>query len=199
MQWEKKDGVVGNPENAADLQNVNNVYVWAGCCNGDCSTLANFCQPNTAAAATCAAGAEGGTQGCSTCASGTCNVEPGSSGAITTVWDWINQVNAANFAGHSDWRLPSEGGCNTCFSGSSSSCSSCSAHELETILSSAYPCGMVPCIASIFGPTASNYYWSSTTYTPVPTNAWIVDFAGGYVSSAAEANGLYVRAVRSGS
>jgi hypothetical protein len=125
-------------------------------------------------------------------------VDPASVGALTTVWDWVNQVNAANFAGHSDWRLPSEGGCNTCFNGSSSSCSSCSAHELETILASAYPCGTNPCIASIFGPTASNYYWSSTTYVAAPMNAWIVDFNAGYVSSANEENGLYVRAVRNG-
>src|SRR5262249_61455993 len=27
--------------------------------------------------------------------------------AITTVWDWLNQLNAANFAGHNDWRVPS--------------------------------------------------------------------------------------------
>ena len=31
---------------------------------------------------------------------------------ITTVWDWLNQVNASNFAGHNDWRLPSEYGRN---------------------------------------------------------------------------------------
>ena len=39
------------------------------------------------------------------------------SGASTTVWDWLNQVNTAGFAGHTDWRLPSEAACNSCWSG----------------------------------------------------------------------------------
>src|SRR5438094_8831280 len=45
----------------------------------------------------------GGTTGCGVSASGTCNVDPYSVGAMTTVWGWIDQVNRANSAGHSDW------------------------------------------------------------------------------------------------
>src|SRR5437867_1000755 len=91
LVWEKK---------TAGLHHVNNVYAWAGCCNGDCSTAANYCQPNAAAAATCAAHAEGGTQGCSMCASGICTAYSDDFGALTTVWDWLSQVNAENYAGH---------------------------------------------------------------------------------------------------
>src|SRR5207249_1065782 len=117
-QWEKKTTAVGSGVNPADLHDVDNRYTWAGCCEGDCGTVAKRCQPNEAAAATCSAHADGGTEGCGTCASGTCNLDPLGLGAITTVWDWINQVNAANFAGHNDWRLPSEGGCNnSCYIG----------------------------------------------------------------------------------
>jgi len=186
----------GSGRNAADLHDVDNLYSWAGCCDGNCDPL---CQPNAAAAATCAAQAEDGTEGCGTCA-GTCYVNQATVGTLTTVWDWLNQVNAANFAGHSDWRLPSESACNTCYSGNPSyGCSSCSAHELETILLSAYPCGPQPCISSIFGPTASNIYWSSVSDVTAPTRAWCVSFSGGYATNLPKVNGLFVRAVRGGS
>ncbi len=170
LQWEQKTSTAG-------LQNENNVYSWVGCCNGDCSTSANFCQPNAAAAATCAAQADGGTQGCRTCASGTCNVAPTGYGGLTTVWDWVNQVNAANFAGHSDWRLPSEGGNNSPSTG---------AKELETILLAPFPCETHPCIDAIFGPTASsnslsNFYWSASNSRYSDDFAWFVSFADGLV------------------
>jgi hypothetical protein len=153
-----------------------------------------FCQPNAAAAATCAARADGGTLGCSTCASGTCNVDVTGGGAITTVWDWINRVNAANYAGHNDWRLPSEGGHNSPATG---------ANELETILLALYPsCGTSPCINSIFGPTASSYaaYWSASSDAaccPSGISAWWVSFDNGLVLPLGQKeNALDVRAVR---
>ena len=63
---------------------------------GLCTVGSVLCQPNAAAAATCTAYSDGGTEaGRSTCASGTCNVDPIFSGAITNVWDWVNQLNAA--------------------------------------------------------------------------------------------------------
>jgi hypothetical protein len=202
LQWEKKDGTpaanLGEGEIPTDLHNVNNLYSWAGCCNGDCSTVANFCQPNAAAATTCAAHADGGTQGCSTCASGTCNVDPFSDGALTTVWDWLNQVNAATFAGHSDWRLPSEGGNNSPSTGGK---------ELESIFDGSAPgCGTglsSSCINAIFGPSAeaesAGNYWSASTDPTLPGPlgfAWVVDFGNGDVYALADYFGLYVRAVR---
>jgi hypothetical protein len=196
LQWEKKDTAVGSGRNAADLHDVDNLYSWAGCCDGNCD---HPCQPNAAAAATCAAQAEDGTQDCSTCA-GTCDLDTAGIGTLTTVWDWLNLVNSEGLAGHSDWRLPSESGCNTCYSGDPSyGCSSCSAHDLETILLSAYPCGPQPCISPIFGPTASNIYWSSTSDAPTPTRAWCVNFFRGYAGNLPKTNGLFVRAVRDGS
>jgi hypothetical protein len=181
LQWEKKTI-------AAGLQSVGALYSWAGCCNGDCSSVANLCQPNAAAAATCAAQADGGTDGCSTCASGTCNVDPDADGVVTTVWDWINQVNAANFAGHDDWRLPSEAGNNTVSA----------AKELETIVDpTATGCGLgSPCIDGIFGPTAADAYSSGTTITSSTGMMWVVDFSAGNVGSGSKQNGFYARAVR---
>src|SRR5262245_24828298 len=182
LQWEKKTTAVGSGLNAADLHDVDNVYTWVG----QCTVGGAYCQPNTAAAATCAAHADGGTQGCNTCVSGTCNI-PFQAGAITTVWDWLNQVNAANFAGHNDWRLPSEMGHNYPYTG---------AKELETILAPD-PCG-IPCINSIFGPTVWNdSYWSASTLDSNAEGAWIVYFyGGGGVDGIYKFSGNAVRAVR---
>lgn len=193
LQWEKKDTVAGSGANPADLHDVDNTYTWAGVCDGD----GTLCQPNAAAAATCAAGSEGGTVGCSVCTVGTCNVNPG----ITTVWDWLNQVNAANFAGHGDWRLPRQGACNSCLqvSPTYAYCSSCDPHELETILVTPKPCGTNPCIASIFGPTESFGYWSASSSTTCgPIYAWQVDFGdnGFNVGCQGKTAIYYARAVR---
>ena len=117
------------------------------------------------------------------------------------IGDWINQVNAANFAGHSDWRLPSEGGCDSCWSADPTySCSSCSAHELETILLAPYVCATGPCMNAIFGPTADYYYWSASTIAIAgDPGAWVVSFMprpGGGVYGSLKAYSLPVRAVR---
>lgn len=207
LQWEKKVATVcgGGPNTgdtcfadsdcpggscpSGDPHDAGNVYSWAGCCNGDCT---NYCQPNAAAATTCAAEADGGTLGCSVCASGTCIVDPDSERALTTVWDWLNQVNVANFAGHSDWRLPSEAGCNSCyriiFGGGSCPCSP---NELET--------GFLD--EPILGPRAAYGYWSATTDTGYPTNAWSVDIFHADVDdvgASSKGNAGGVRAVRTG-
>ena len=191
LQWEKKTTAVQSGVDATDLHDVDNRYSWAGTCTVGLA----LCQPNAAAAATCAARSDGGTQACSTCASGTCNVNWGGEGAITTVWDWLNQVNAANFAGHNDWRLPSEGGCNSCYSGTASC--PCTPHELETILLGPYQCATNPCISSIFGSTVSSNYWSASTVVTGEWLAWWVGFDYGQVSPFGNKFGaLSVRAVR---
>jgi hypothetical protein len=56
-----------------------------------------------------------------------------------------------------------------------------------------------PCINAIFGPTASSYYWSSSTYQDFPYFAWGVNFGSGNVGYDYKANDGFVRAVRSGS
>jgi len=185
LQWEKK---VSGP----GLHDVTALYAWAGCCDGDCSNVANFCQPNAAAAATCAAGSEDGAQGCSTCATGTCNVDVDQVGVPTTAWDWINQLNAANFAGHDDWRLLSHAGNNTPLA----------AVELEALIDLTAPgCGIdQPCIDPFFGPTAADAHFSATTINnPSGKMVWVVDFSAGNVGSGSKEFGYYVRAVRGGS
>jgi hypothetical protein len=189
LQWEKKDGASEGP--AGNLHDVDNPYTWAGrCTNGD------LCQPNQAASDTCFAQAEDGTLGCALCAAGAadCDVNPeGFLGVITTVWDWINRVNAENFAGHSDWRLPSEAGQNQC--------STCDPRELDGIRLEPFPCLRLPCIDPIFGPTASSLYWSATSSATSPPFAWFVDFSiPSFFENAVHKNsGVHVRAVRGGS
>lgn len=62
-----------------------------------------------------------------------------------------------------------------------------------------FPCGTSPCIDPIFGPTAANFYWSSTTRTPTfPTDGWGVNFADGNLNLSDKDTGRFVRAVRGG-
>lgn len=96
--------------------------------------------------------------------------------------DWINAVNAENFAGFSDWRVPEQA-------------------ELETILLAPDPCAPTPCIDPIFGPTASavtDFYWSATEFPSVLPRAVAVNFADGRLIASLKAAVLHVRAVRSG-
>jgi len=102
LMWEKKD-------QAGGLHDYSTAYAWAGRCADD----ATRCQPNAAAAAACAAQTDGEV-GCSQCARGTCIVDSDSGvgtnpGPRTTIWDWLSQLNAASFAGHGDWRIPTLG------------------------------------------------------------------------------------------
>jgi len=162
---------VGSGVNAADLDDVDNRYPWAGRCTISTGVL---CQPNAAAAATCAA-QTGGELGCGECGGGdgTCDVDPGSFGAITTIWDWVEQVNAEGFAGHSDWRIPT-------------------ISELNSIVT-----GFNPSIDPVFGPTQSAPYWSGSTISPGSTNAYYVHFYNGSQSDAHKINPYWIRAVRS--
>jgi hypothetical protein len=172
LQWEQK-GTIPGPHH------VNNRYVWAGCCEDGCQTM---CQPNAAAAATCMAMAEVSTEGCGLgCPTGGCYVER--AGAVTTIFDWINQVNAESYAGHSDWRIATEAGFNPT-----------GTRELESIL--AVPCTTVPCIDPIFGPTANGRYWSRTADANRSIDAWNVDFFAGGYSNLVKREPLFVRAVR---
>jgi hypothetical protein len=199
LEWEKKTQTGGNGVNAADLHHVYNTYAWVGTCS---VATSKHCQANAAAEAACKAQTDAAhwADGCEQCTAGegTCVVNTVYAPAIITVWDWLSQVNATNFAGHNDWRLPSESGCNSCYT--DLRCASCGAHELETILlSSSYPCGTNPCIAPMFGPTASTLYWSSSTSDSLGTAAWGVNFAYGEVLGSVKTDSHCVRAVRDAS
>jgi hypothetical protein len=71
--------------------------------------------------------------------------------------------------------------------------------ELRTILTAESPnCSSTPCIDPIFGPTAADFYWSSTSSAGVPAFVWLVGFNGGDVAAYFKDSTLFARAVRGG-
>ncbi|MBI5506700.1 MAG: DUF1566 domain-containing protein [Deltaproteobacteria bacterium] len=102
----------------------------------------------------------------------------------------IAALNTAVFAGHADWRLPNR-------------------NELETLTSlasdhpateAAFNTACAPsCTVTTCSCIRSNFYWTSTTYSSSPGNAWIVGFAVGNTNSNLKSSLYYVRAVRGGS
>jgi hypothetical protein len=185
LEWEKKDGADVTPGSgtvdAGNLHDVDNPYSWAGYC----SIGGTRCQPDAAAAATCAT-QTGGALGCTECGvgEGTCDMDHD---AITTIWDWVNQVNAAGFAGHNDWRLATSAGSGGLGTGE--------AAELESIMD----VGFSPRIDPIFGPTVAWGYWSASTLSIFPDFAWAVWFLDGPDGAVDKDSDMFVRAVRPGS
>ncbi len=115
---------------------------------------------------------------------------PGSTPNGTVFTDFLGALNdctyngstfAGGFAGHCDWRLPTQ-------------------QELLAIVDlTAAGCGNdSPCIPAIFGPTRPSLYWSSATSASFPASAWGVYFFDGTSVSGNKANDLPVRAVRTG-
>lgn len=187
LVWEKKD-------QAGGLHDYAMGYVWAGKCADD----QTYCQPDAAAAGTCSA-ATGGAVGCAQCAGAAiCSTTLGR----PTIWQWLNQINAANFGGHDDWRLPTvaqDGG----------------VAELDTIVDTSAPgCGSTaPCVPRAFdsgcaaGCAASNcsctqagFYWSVTSLAGYPQGAWEIYFYDGSALNFSDKTyAEYTRAVRGGS
>jgi hypothetical protein len=114
-----------------------------------------------------------------------------------TVYTWADAfavhvagLNAAAFAGHTDWRVPN-------------------VKELQSIVnyensnpsvSPAFNTGCVAsCTVATCSCTAAGFYWSSSTFAFVPTEAWVVGFFIGQVTTDSKNGTLFVRAVRGGS
>lgn len=178
--WEKKIAA-GAGAGVGNLHEADNTYTWAG----ECSAATGVsCQPNEAAAATCMQGAHGDQTGCATCQAeqGTCTVDPWGRGAATTIWDWVAQLNAANFAGHTDWRVPTEAVLLSIVDYTSA----------DPALDSAF--GEAACTAGFSG--SCGWYWSANSVPYAPGLAWFVTFDWGEVYSNYESYDLHVRAVR---
>ena len=84
------------------------------------------------------------------------------------------------FANHCDWRIPK-------------------VTELSTIVNlTASGCGGgLPCIDPAFGPTQTNFYWTSSSLMSDSSRGWGVSFYSGALSNGPKSDGaLYARAVR---
>jgi len=97
---------------------------------------------------------------------------------------------ASCFAGHCDWRLPTSNGLGGIGPQQPA--------ELESIVDCS---GGEPCVSPVFGPTASDIYWSSSP-SPVGScdgqSIWVVDFGSGEGNGTVSTAKRFVRAVRGG-
>jgi hypothetical protein len=158
LMWEAKTGC-GSGRSGTNLHAGDNFYPWAG----SCSVGGAFCGTDA------------------DCSSGTCNASD-SQGTGYTIFKWVAALNAANFAGHNDWRIPNK-------------------RELESIFDIQT---LNPSVASAFNSGASSCtqsygYWSSSTVATAPQYVWVVDFYYGGVYFGYRTGSNYVRAVRGGS
>ena len=104
--------------------------------------------------------------------------DAGTPGDGTDTEDFINAINAENFGGHSDWRLPT-------------------IKELASIVNlGTYD----PAIDTEYFPnTQFSLYWSATTNAEYTDYAWCVHIAiANDINNNTKSDGNYVRAVRSG-
>ncbi len=188
LTWEKKVEMDFTLD-LANRQDADNSYRWSGSCS---VTTRKLCQPDAASEAACLAGVEGDPAGCAQCTGGegTCTVTPNG-----TIWQLVAALNAANYGGHNDWRVPTR-------------------FELEGILDLASTTSPVvdaaflgaSCGAActdVNDPACSctkpDGYWSASTYGTGPANASVVTFLDGVVSVYVKTGESYVRAVRGGS
>ena len=93
--------------------------------------------------------------------------------------DHVACLNANNYLGYADWRVPD-------------------VNELESLVNADRSDTAVWLNAQGFSNVWSNYYWSSTSYTYITDYAWVVYMYTGTVTSEWKANGWFVWPVRGG-
>lgn len=89
---------------------------------------------------------------------------------------WVSMANQSQgFAGHNDWRIPN-------------------INELRSIVED---CNSEPAInATLFPATPRFKFWSSSTYSALMSNAWLVDFDQGRDNFELKTNRNVIRLVR---
>jgi hypothetical protein len=108
---------------------------------------------------------------------------------------FIVGLNRARFAGHTDWRLPNVNELHTLVDYGQMA-SPTIAPVFNTACATG--CTVLTCSCTSQAYSHSYYYWSSTTITDNPEDAFGVSFVGGYVGGHDKSDTLYVRAVRGG-
>lgn len=164
LMWEKKS-------DDDTLHDWDNCYAWWGTCSGDGMT-------------TCGRDADCAGAG------GTCDATD-CQGMLNplTVFEWVDELNAASFAGHADWRLPNVNELHSLVDYGATGL------LIDVVFNTACApaCTVLTCSCTPAGP-----FWSSTTYGDDPTLAWEVLSDLGFVVIDAKAAPVFVRAVRGG-
>lgn len=101
------------------------------------------------------------------------------------------------FAGHTDWRLPNVSELQSLPNYGVSYSSGCVNPPVDAVFNT----GCTPsCTVTSCSCTMYSYYWSSTTFTDFPEEAWSVLFwCGGHAEDQEKTKSFYVRGVRGGS
>jgi hypothetical protein len=89
----------------------------------------------------------------------------------------VDELNAMNYAGHSDWRVPTP-------------------DELHTILDFSKDAGMPAINTNYFPHCRSGKYWTSALYAADSGMAWFIDFSAGDDGFGDSSSTFYLRAVR---
>jgi hypothetical protein len=181
LMWEKKialDGVI-DPGN---LRDADNLYQWAGTCTPSPDEV--FCQPTAEASAIC-----GSAAGCGLCPGGqTCDRGPESP---STIFEWIALVNASNFAGHQDWRIPTLEELSTLVDRGRAEPAVDPAFHGDECGSACTDVGDPDCAC-----TSQFLYWSTTGIVSGRARVWTVRFDIGVVDGGALSFDVFARAVR---
>ena len=128
---------------------------------------------------------------------------------------WISAMNAANYLGYNDWRLPSTTdtgvlGMQTSNNGTDGGYNNPTTSELSHLFYSELgnkgqynTSGVIQTVYGLnntgpFTNFQSNWYWSGTEYAPNPNNAWLFNTFYGLQSNGLKSVSHFALAVRSG-
>ena len=172
LMWEKKV-VLNSTRDATNLNDADNCYPW----QGKCSTAETAC------------GTDADCLPAETCKVGDCQLDDPNG---VTIFGWVAALNAAAFAGYTDWRIPHVKELQGVADYGASS---------PTIDAAFHGASCGGACTDLTDPqcscTASDEYWSSTSVVG-NEDAWKVKFEKGKVETSSKESKLFVRAVRGG-